>query len=234
MVSNMRFLQSSNPLAWLRRTLHQRSLRPITLRSWCEGCNLSAASGRAMAVTLFASLLAIPADAQDSAVPAAQPNEHATAVTVKFLGGGILALALHETGHLAFDAVFDAQPRIEAIHFGPFPFFAVTHRSGLLPREEFTISSAGFWMQEASDEWFLTRRWCGDTAAGCSFREDRAWLAKGMFTFNLLNSAGYALVAFAKAGPFERDTRGMADAIGVDERAIGVVILAPAVLDAYR
>ena len=55
-----------------------------------------------------------------------------------------------------------------------------------------------------------------------------------MFAFNLLNSVGYALVAFAKAGPTERDTRGMADAIGVDERAIGVVILAPAVLDAYR
>src|SRR5436309_2223362 len=103
MVSNMRFLQSSNPLAWLRRTLRQRRLRPVTLRSWCEGCNLSAASGRALGVALLASLLAIPADAQDSSVPATEPNEHAAAVTVKFVGGAILALALHETGHLVFD-----------------------------------------------------------------------------------------------------------------------------------
>ena len=195
---------------------------------------MSAASGRALGVALLASLLAIPADAQDSSVPATEPNEHAAAVTVKFVGGAILALALHETGHLVFDGVFAAQPRMEAIRFGPFPFFAVTHRSGMPPREEFAISSAGFWMQEATDEWFLTRRWCRDTAVGCSFRDDRTWLAKGMFAFNLLNSVGYALVAFAKAGPTERDTRGMADAIGVDERAIGVVILAPAVLDAYR
>jgi len=41
-------------------------------------------------------------------------------------------------------------------------------------------------------------------------------------------------VAIAKAGPFERDTRGMANAIGVDERAIGAVVIAPALLDAWR
>ena len=50
----------------------------------------------------------------------------------------------------------------------------------------------------------------------------------------MLNSTGYAFVAFARAGPFERDTRGMADSIGVDERAIGAVVLAPAVFDAIR
>ena len=50
----------------------------------------------------------------------------------------------------------------------------------------------------------------------------------------MLNSAGYAIVAFARAGPFERDTRGMAQSIGVDEPAIGAVVLAPAVFDAIR
>ena len=52
--------------------------------------------------------------------------------------------------------------------------------------------------------------------------------------FNVLNSVGYGLVAFAKAGPFERDTRGMADSVGVSERGIGAMVMAPALLDAYR
>jgi len=55
-----------------------------------------------------------------------------------------------------------------------------------------------------------------------------------LLAFNVLNSAGYACVAFARAGPFERDTRGMAGSIDVDERAIGALVLAPAVLDAVR
>src|ERR1043165_2171296 len=103
-------------------------------------CNLSAAVQRTVATTCVYFLCALTADAQGSAAASAQPNEHRIADTVKFLGGGALALALHESGHLVFDGVFDAQPRIEGIRFGPFPFFAVTHRSGLSPREEFTIS----------------------------------------------------------------------------------------------
>ena len=145
---------------------------------------------------------------------------------MKFLTGGALGLVLHEGGHLVFDAVFDAHPRVSGVRFGPFPFFAITHRGDLSPRREFTISSAGFWMQELSSEWLLTKR--------PSLRESHAPLAKGLLAFNVLNSAGYAFVAFARAGPFERDTRGMASSIGVDERAIGALVLAPAVLDAIR
>ena len=55
-----------------------------------------------------------------------------------------------------------------------------------------------------------------------------------MLAFDVLTSVGYGVVAFAKAGPFERDTRGMADAIGVDERAIGALVMVPAALDAIR
>jgi hypothetical protein len=145
---------------------------------------------------------------------------------VKFLTGGALGLVLHEGGHLMFDAIFDARPGINPVTFGPFPFFAITHRSDVTPRQEFTISSAGFWMQSLSSEWLLTKR--------PSLRDARAPMAKGLLAFNVLNSAGYACVAFARAGPFERDTRGMATSIGVDERAIGAVVLAPAVFDAIR
>ena len=154
------------------------------------------------------------------------PEEHRALDTVKFLAGAALGLGIHEGGHLLFDAIFDASPRIEGIRFGPFPFFAITHRADLSPRREFTISSAGFWMQNLSSEWILTRR--------PSLRDLHAPVAKGVLAFNVLNSTGYALVAFARAGPFERDTRGIADTSGVDERAIGALVLAPALFDAIR
>jgi len=54
-----------------------------------------------------------------------------------------------------------------------------------------------------------------------------------VFAFDVLTSVGYGLVAFARAGPFERDTRGMSQ-IGVSEPAIGAIVIAPALLDAYR
>jgi hypothetical protein len=112
------------------------------------------------------------------------------------------------------------------VHFGPFPFFAIEHQPGLPPRREFTISAAGFWVQEATNEVILGRQ--------PDLRHERAWFTKGIFAFNVLNSIGYAMVAFAKAGPLERDTRGMAASTGLDERIIGAIVLAPAVIDAYR
>jgi hypothetical protein len=157
---------------------------------------------------------------------AAHPQAHRVADAATFLAGGALALGMHESGHLFFDVLFDADPHVKRVDFGPFPFFAVAHRGDLSPRREFTVSSAGFWVQEATNEWLLTRH--------PALRREHAPLAKGMFAFNVLTSIGYGTVAFAKAGPFERDTRGMADAIGVDERAIGAIVLAPAIFDAYR
>ena len=163
---------------------------------------------------------------QGSTVQPAQPDGHPVVDTVKFIAGGALGLVMHESGHLIFDAAFDAKPRISRVQFGPIPFFAISHRDDLSPRREFTISSAGFWVQEATNEWLLTRR--------PSLRDEHAWGVKGVLAFNVLNSVGYAFVAFAKAGPAERDTRGMADSIRVDERVVGALILTPAVLDAYR
>lgn len=145
---------------------------------------------------------------------------------MKFLAGAALGLGIHEGGHLIFDTVFDADPRLTAVHFGRIPFFAIIHRGDVSPRREFTISSAGFWMQDLSSEWLLTKR--------PRLRDVDAPVAKGVLAFNALNSAGYACVAFARAGPFERDTRGIADASRVDERAIGALVLAPAILDAIR
>src|SRR2546425_9415491 len=184
-------------------------------------------SSRVPAIACLLMFTAPPVFAQQgSTVQPAQPDGHAVVETVKFLAGGALGLVMHESGHLIFDAAFDAKPRISRVQFGPFPFFAISHRGDLSPRREFTISSAGFWVQEATNEWLLTTR--------PHLRREHAPLAKGVFAFNVLNSIGYSAMAFAKAGPAERDTRGMATGIGVDERAIGAVVLAPALIDAYR
>jgi hypothetical protein len=143
---------------------------------------------------------------------------------VKFLAGSALALAMHEGGHLLMDGIFDADPQIKRVTFGPFPFFAIAHRE-LSPRREFAVSSAGFWVQNATNEWLLTRP---------PLRRDQAPLAKGMLAFNVVMSIGYGAVAMARAGPVERDTRGMAASARIDERAIGVLVMAPAIFDAYR
>ena len=166
------------------------------------------------------------ASSTDQTIQQPSSDEHPLADSVKFLAGAALGLGLHEGGHLIFDTAFDAGAQIRGVRFGPLPFFAISHRGDLSPRREFTISSAGFWMQDLSSEWMLTRQ--------PSLRAAHAPVAKGALVFNVLNSAGYACVAFARAGPFERDTRGMAASIGVDERAIGALVLAPAVLDAIR
>ncbi len=144
----------------------------------------------------------------------------------KFFSGAGVAFGAHEAGHLLFDVVFDANPGVGRVEFHGIPFFAVTHRSDMSPRREFTISSAGFWVQHATDEWLLTAR--------PRLKHEHAPFAKGVLAFNLLTSAAYAGAAFARTGPIERDTRGMADSIRVNERWIGLLILAPAVLDAWR
>src|SRR5665213_839432 len=124
-------------------------------------CNLNAVLFRSIrSVGLAVSLMFLPITvwAQTAADSSpAQPDGITAADTVKFLAGGALAFVTHEGGHLLFDAAFDADARIESVHFGPVPFFAVAHRAGLSPRREFTISSAGFWTQEATSEWLLTR-----------------------------------------------------------------------------
>jgi len=175
---------------------------------------------------ILAVIASTSAEAQQTSAAASTAKEKVAVDLMKFLAGGLLGLGLHESGHLVFDGLFDAQPHLQSVHFGPVPFFAIAHRSNLSPRREFTVSSAGFWMQEATNEWLLTRR--------PDIRDRHEWLTKGVIAFTVLSSVGYALVAFAHAGPAERDTRGMAASVGVNESIIGALVLTPAVLDSYR
>ena len=143
----------------------------------------------------------------------------------RFLAGGALGFGLHEGAHLGTGLLFDAHPGVRRVHFGPIPFFAVTHRH-LSPRREFVVSSAGFWAQQLGNEIVLSRH--------PDLRTMRAPASKGLLAFNVLASVGYAGVAMAKAGPAERDTRSMAVSRGMDERAVGAIILGPALLDTAR
>jgi hypothetical protein len=55
-----------------------------------------------------------------------------------------------------------------------------------------------------------------------------------VLTFHVVTLMIYSGAAFAKTGPVERDTRGMAQSIHVNERWLGPLLLAPALLDTYR
>lgn len=143
----------------------------------------------------------------------------------KFLAGAAVGFAAHETGHLIVDAAVGADVEVKKVNAGPFPFFAITHQP-VTPVEEFAISSAGFWVQHATNELILTRR--------PHLRNEHAPFVKGMVAFNVLTSVGYAVAAFAQAGPPERDPRGMAVSARIDEPWIGATILAPALLDGAR
>lgn len=159
--------------------------------------------------------------------PPATTDEHRTASGLgKFLAGAAVGLAAHEGGHLLFDGIFDANPGLKKVSFHGIPFFAITHDSGLSPRREFVIDSAGFWVQEATNELILTRR--------PNLRHERAPFLKGLVAFNVGASIAYAGAAFARTGPVERDTRGMADSLRWKEPWVGVLILIPAVLDLIR
>jgi hypothetical protein len=177
----------------------------------CVGCNMSTARLR---VVIFLVLCCTATSVSAQSVDVA-----------KFFAGAALGLGLHESGHLIADEAFGAHPGVRKVSAGFIPFFAITHEP-VTPVEEFTISSAGFWVQHTGSEILLSKR--------PRLRDEHAPLAKGLLAFNILTSVMYAGAAFAQRGPSERDTRGMAVSARVAEPWIGTTILAPAVLDAAR
>jgi hypothetical protein len=144
---------------------------------------------------------------------------------VRFFAGAALGLGFHESAHLIADEAFGAHPGVRKVSAGFIPFFAITHEP-VTPTKEFIISSAGFWAQDVGSEIVLSRH--------PELREEHAPVLKGLLAFNIVTSVIYTGAAFARHGPVERDTRGIALSAGVDEPWVGVTILAPAVLDAAR
>jgi hypothetical protein len=190
-------------------------------QGWSEGRPV-----RVLLCFLLIGCVSRPAFAQESgeAQPADSPSTGKQVAS--FLTGAAIGLGAHEAGHVIANLAFGEKPGLAKVDFHGIPFFAITHRSGLPAHEEFIISSAGFWVQHATNEWLLTRR--------PDLRSQQAPMKKGVFAFNVLASVAYAGAAFAKTGPDERDTRGMALSSRIDERWIGALVLAPALLDAWR
>jgi hypothetical protein len=143
----------------------------------------------------------------------------------RFFAGAALGLGLHESAHLVADEAFGANPGVRKVSAGFIPFFAITHEP-VTPTKEFIISSAGFWVQHIGSEITLSRH--------PQLREEHAPVLKGLLAFNVVTSVVYSGAAFARHGPAERDTRGIALSSDVDEPWVGVIVLAPAVLDAAR
>lgn len=163
------------------------------------------------------------APADSASLQSAEASDAAT--LARFLAGGAIGLVAHEAGHVLAGSLLGADPGVKAISYGPLPFFAITH-DPVSTRREYTIAASGFFVQHATSEWLLSTR--------PSLRHERAPLAKGVLAFNLLTSAVYAAAAFGRFGPLERDTRAMADALGIGEPWVGAMILAPAAVDAWR
>jgi len=163
----------------------------------------------------------MPLPAQTVAPRVQQPDHRLT-----FVAGALLAFGMHESGHLTANAAFADHPYVIPVNFGPVPFFAIAHRDHVTPRQDFVVASAGFWVQEATNEWLLT--------AHPQLRDEDRPLMKGMFAFNIVLSAGYAATAALRVGPRERDTRYMSVYTGLSEPVVGAIVLAPAALDAYR
>jgi hypothetical protein len=146
--------------------------------------------------------------------------------TASFLAGAASGFLLHESAHLVADTAFGADVSLRRVDFGGIPFFAVSHGPTVSPRQEYVISSSGFWSQQVTSEIILSTH--------PELRSEHAPFQKGVLAFDILTSVGYSVAAFARVGPYERDTRGMASSLQVKEPWVGALILAPALLDAYR
>jgi len=148
-----------------------------------------------------------------------------TIEVARFFAGAALGLGFHESAHLIADEAFGANPGVRKVSAGFIPFFAITHEP-VTPTKEFIISSAGFWAQHIGSEITLSRH--------PQLHDEHAPMLKGLLVFNVVTSVIYSGAAFARHGPVERDTRGIAVSADVGEPWVGVTVLAPAVLDAAR
>ena len=141
------------------------------------------------------------------------------------LGGAAAGFVTHETGHLITDYTLDTHPTFVAVKSGPFPFFAI-QPNRLTPQKRYATAMAGFATQGLYSEIILgVDPW---------IREHPRPFLKGMLLFHVARSVGYAVTAFAGTGPPQSDVNAMALGSGWPSWAIGLMVLAPAVLDVYR
>ncbi len=144
----------------------------------------------------------------------------------KFFQGAFVGFLGHECGHLLTNLALGTHCDLKGVAFGGIPFFTIEPGRELSPREHYLTASAGFNAQHIINEWLLVKH--------PNLHDENEPFLKGLATFNFWLTIGYAATAFAGYGPDERDTKGMADGLGWSEDSMGMLILTPTLLDAYR
>ena len=158
-------------------------------------------------ISVFAAALPVVICAQEpvpQSAPDPVPDESRKAAFAKFLAGAAVGAGLHEAGHLA----------------------AGWQRYDVSRPRAVAATSAGFWAQHLTSETVLTRH--------PHLRSERSHFLKGVIAFHLVTSVGYTVLAMTQSGPPGRDTLDMSRSIGVNERWIGALVLAPALVDGIR
>ena len=157
-------------------------------------------------VTLAVSALAAPCRRADP-LRRTSPSRR----TVTFLAGGAAGLAMHEAGHRRSPAPsFGAHPRVAPARRRARAVLRRSRTTTSRGGREFVISSVR--VLDAArrvSEWILTAR-------PESVATSIAPFLKGVLAFNVGTSVVYSVAAFARSGPPERDTRGMAVSLGHD------------------
>lgn len=143
-----------------------------------------------------------------------------------FFEGAFVGFLGHEAGHVITNNAMNTDPYLMSVNYGPIPFFTIEPGRPLNRHEHYVTASAGFNATNLINEWMLS------THPRLS-QEDKPFL-KGLASFNFWLNVGYAATAFAGAGPDQRDTKGMADALGCPEWEMGAMVLVPTGLDTYR
>jgi len=159
-----------------------------------------------------------------------------------FAAGAFSGFLLHEAGHLFANLIQGNVPKFQGIWgFGFIPFFTIAPRiycedgrcykddgsefwSG--PRGKFAITSAGYNVQHLTDEIMLSRT--------PNLRYQVAPFRKGLLTFNVLLSVGYALAALTTIENPQGDLSTSAKLIGFHHAYYASMLLIPAMLDTYR
>lgn len=141
------------------------------------------------------------------------------------LGAGT-GLVLHEGGHVLMDYAVGAEPTFVPVKLGPFPFFAIQPSHLETNQQRYTVAMTGFMMQDIYSELILH--------IDPRLREHHHPFLKGMLAFHVLLNTGYAITGFANIGPAQSDVNTMARSLGVPPWSIGLMLIAPALVDTYR
>ena len=145
-----------------------------------------------------------------------------------FLLGAGAGFVAHEMGHMFTDVILGKRVTFEEVHLGPFPFFAIVPCCNISNQQLYAIASAGFMVQYVNSELIL---WISPR-----IRSQRHAFLKGVLALDIGLSLGYAITGFlpAKDVPPTSDVGSMSRALGVPAWQVGLMILAPAIVDTYR